>query len=97
MGKTKMTNVEKSEEQIAKDKEAVKAMTGAKAAMEASLRRISQLEAALENVRRDARTAGEAYGGNVHLRVYNYRSNQYEVIEAKEHFARIDNTIKAVL
>ncbi|PWJ81510.1 hypothetical protein C7441_11042 [Pseudaminobacter salicylatoxidans] len=92
-----MADTTKAEEQIAKDKEAVKAMTGAKAAMEATLRRIAILEQAISAVRRECQIAAKTYGDGVHIRVYNYKTNQHEVVKATEFFDRIDNTIKAVL
>lgn len=92
-----MAEITKHDEQIAKDKEAVKAMTGAKAAMEASLRRIAVLEQVISSVRRECESAAKTYGDSVHIRVYSYKTNQYEVIKASEFFDRIDSAIKAVL
>lgn len=88
---------DKTEDQIAKDKEAVKAMTGAKAAMEAAIRRVELLEAALKSVRGQAERIGKAFGPEVHLNVYSVKTGRYEITPANELFATIDETIKKVL
>lgn len=62
--------ITKTEAQIAKDKEAVKAVTGAKAAMEAALNRIDALERALRSVRAQSERVGKAFGPDVFLNVY---------------------------
>lgn len=89
--------LEKSEEKIARDKEALKALVGAKANMEAALRRNELLERTLIVVRRELKIAAETYGDHIHLKVYNSRSSTWEVVKASEFFARIDDAIKAVL
>lgn len=88
--------IEKTEEQIAKDKEAVKAMTGAKAAMEASLRRITVLENALESVQRQSETLSKAFGKDVFLNVWQ-RGGDYKPERISTLFENINNTIKAAL
>ncbi len=88
--------IEKSESQIAKDKEAVKAMTGAKAAMEATLSRIDTLERALKSVRAQAEMLSKTFGKDVFLNVYQTGGN-YAPERASTLFEKIDNTIKAVL
>lgn len=56
--------ITKTEAQITKDKEAVKAVTGAKAAMEAALNRIDA------SVRAQSERVGKAFGPDVFLNVY---------------------------
>jgi predicted phosphoadenosine phosphosulfate sulfurtransferase len=89
------TVIEKSDEQIAKDKEAVARMVGAKAAMEAAQRRIELLESRLRSVREDCAYVAKALGDAAHFRIYHM--NDWRVRPAKEIFNDIDNTIKAVL
>lgn len=88
---------EKSDEQIAKDKEAVARMNGAKAAMEAAIRRIEVLECSLASVREQASVIGKAFGETVHLNVYSPSHRDYRVVKARDLFDGLDNTIKAVL
>lgn len=87
--------MEKSEEQIAKDKEAVARMIGAKSAMEAAHRRIETLESALRNVRSRCDCVQKAFGEGAHFNVYH--DNGWKVRSAKEIFGDIDRVIKAVL
>lgn len=86
---------EKSEEQIAKDKEAVARMIGAKAAMEAAQRRIETLEGALKSVRQRCDCVSKAFGEAAHFNVYH--QTNWQVRSAKDIFRDIDNVIKAVL
>ena len=88
--------ITKTEAQIAKDKEAVKAMTGAKAAMEAALNRIDTLERALKSVRAQSERVGKAFGKDVFLNVYQL-GGDYKPERASNLFEKIDETIKAVL
>ncbi|MBD7992873.1 hypothetical protein H9643_19025 [Ochrobactrum sp. Sa2BUA5] len=88
--------ITKTEAQIAKDKEAVKAMTGAKAAMEASLRRIEILEMALKSVRAQVENVGKAFGPDVFLNVYR-AGDGYSPRKASDLFAKIDADIRNVL
>lgn len=92
-----MTETTKSEEQIAKDKEAIARMVGAKSAMESAIRRIDVLEQCIKSVREQVGVIGKSYSENVHLNVYSVSARDYRVIKAKDLFAAIDNTIKAVL
>lgn len=92
-----MADITKSEEQIAKDKEAVKAMTGAKAAMEAALRRIDTLEQSIKMLDRQITAVAAAYGENVHLNVWSYSQNSKQIVKASDFFDGIRNSIKAVL
>lgn len=87
----------KSDDQIAKDKEAVKAMTGAKAAMEAALRRINALEETLKSVERQAAAIGKTFGDDVHLHAWDTKTNAWAVIKASVLFNRLNETIKKVL
>lgn len=87
--------MEKSEEQIAKDKEAVARMIGAKSAMEAAQRRIETLEGALRNVRIRADSVAKAFGDAAHFNVYHDQG--WKVRSAKDIFGDIDRVIKAVL
>lgn len=89
--------LEKSEEQIARDKEAIAKMVGAKSAMEAAIRRIEVLEECLKSVRRQSEVIGKAFNETVHLNVYSHNHREYRVIKVSDLFAMIDNTIKAVL
>lgn len=88
---------EKSDEQIARDKEAIAKMVGAKSAMEAAIRRIEALEDCLKSVRQQSDVIGKAFNETVHLNVYSNNHRDYRVIKARDLFAMIDNTIKAVL
>lgn len=90
-----MTDITKSEEQIAKDKEAVARMIGAKAAMEAAQRRIETLETALKSTRNQCERVAAAFGDAAHFNVYH--GTGWAVRSAKDIFRDIDNTIKAVL
>lgn len=87
--------MEKSEEQIAKDKEAVARMIGAKSAMEAAQRRIETLESTLRNVRSRCDCVAKAFGDAAHFNVYHDRD--WRVRSAKDIFGDIDRVIKAVL
>lgn len=89
---------DKTEEQIAKDKEAVKAMTGAKNAMEAALRRIHALETTLKSVQEQVKHIGGAVAhDNLYLRVWSDSHRDYATLKSKDVFLGFDNTIKAVL
>lgn len=88
--------ITKTEAQIAKDKEAVKAMTGAKAAMEAALSRIRTLEEALKSVRWQSERLGKAFGKDMFLNVYQ-ANGDYKPERANDLFLKIDETIKKVL
>jgi hypothetical protein len=92
-----MSEPTKSEDQIAKDKEAIAKMVGAKSAMEAAIRRIETLENCIKSVREQVDVIGKAFGESVHLNVYSYSHRDYRVIKARDLFGGIDNTIKAVL
>lgn len=93
-----MADITKSEEQIAKDKEAVKAMTGAKLAMEASLRRIHALETTLKSVQEQVKHIGGSVAhDNVYLRVWSESHRDWATLKSKDVFLALDNTIKAVL
>lgn len=92
-----MSEPAKSEDQIAKDKEAIARMVGAKSAMEAAIRRIEVLENCIKSVREQASVIGKSFNDNVHLEVYSYSHQNYRVVKAKDLFGGIDNTIKAVL
>lgn len=86
---------DKSEEQIAKDKEAVARMIGAKTAMEAAQRRIELLENRLRTVQSECQTVSRAFGESAYFKVYH--QTDWKVRSAKEIFNDIDNLIKAVL
>ena len=86
---------EKTEEQIAKDKEAVARMTGAKSAMEASLRRIELLEARLRRVKVQCAEVSKSFGDYAHFKVW--KNGDHVVRSAKEIFTEIDQSINEVL
>lgn len=92
-----MTDIKKSEEQIAKDREAIARMVGAKSAMEAAIRRIEVLEQCIKSVREQVDVIGKSFNESVHLNVYSYSHRQYHVVSVKTLFSTVDNTIKAVL
>lgn len=92
-----MSETTKTEEQIAKDKEAIAKMVGAKSAMEAAIRRIEVLEKCIESVREQVDVIGKSFNENVHLNVYSYSHRQYQILSVKTLFSTIDNTIKTVL
>ena len=87
--------IDKSEEQIAKDKEAVARMIGAKSAMEAAQRRIETLEFTLKNVRSRVEHVGKAFGGEAFIRVF--IGGDWKTLPARDVFAEIDATIGKVL
>ena len=60
------------EKRIEEDKALVQAMIGSKKAMEAALRRISDLESALAGVTYIALELGEAMGDHVHINSYHH-------------------------
>lgn len=88
---------EKTDEQIARDKEAVKAMTGAKNAMEAALRRIEVLEVALKSVRHQTQAIAKPFGQGLYLNVLDAGGSSYRPVALSELFGRIDETIKRVM
>lgn len=81
--------MEKSEEQIAKDKEAVARMIGAKSAMEAAQRRIELLEGKL----RQAAELGIKVAGFLGDNVYEYRGERSLKVAAKEEFSKLVSVI----
>lgn len=91
-----MAEIAKTEEQIAKDKEAVKAMTGAKSAMEAALRRIDLLEMTLKSVIRQSDVLSEAFGEKVQLDIW-HQGGEFKPVKVSKLFEKIRNDIKAVL
>lgn len=88
--------IDRTEDQIAKDKESVKAMVGAKAAMEAALNRISTLERALKSVRAQTERVATTFGKDVFLNVYQ-GDGRHVPERASTLFEKIDQTIKDVL
>lgn len=94
-----MNTEQKSEEQIAKDKEAVARMIGAKTAMEAAQRRIETLELALKTVRFQCEQVGKAFSDSAHFYTYNPKNTTggWEVRKARDIFSDIDVTIGKVL
>lgn len=91
-----MNDITKNEEQIAKDKEAVKAMTGARNNMEAALRRIERLEMTLKSVLGQSKVLSEAFGDKVQLDIW-HQGGEYKPVHVRKLFAKIENDIKAVL
>lgn len=77
--------MDKSEEQIAKDKEAVARMIGAKSAMEAAQRRIELLERKLK----EATDTGTKLCAYVSESLYEYRSEKSVKAVYKEAFAKL--------
>ncbi|WP_210203037.1 hypothetical protein [Pseudaminobacter soli (ex Li et al. 2025)] len=92
-----MTPIEKSEEQIAKDKEAVARMIGAKTAMEAAQRRIELLEQTLKSVQSRCDCVSKSFGEAAHFNVYHPQAGTWAVRSAKDIFRDINNAINAVL
>lgn len=86
---------DKSAEQIAKDKEAVRAMVGAKDNMVSALNRIQVLERALADVQRKCARVATAFGENAHFNVWH--DGAYAVRSAKTIFDDIDAAIKRAL
>ena len=87
----------KSDDQIAKDKEAVKAMTGAKQAMEATLRRIELLENALSSVRKQSTDINKALGDCIHVSSYDHQLGKHVPRKTADLFGAIAATIDKVL
>lgn len=70
-----MAAMTKSEEQVAKDKEAVSRMIGAKSAMEAAQRRIELLEGVLKQAKIDLDTISKPFGPEVFINVWSAQDN----------------------
>ena len=85
----------KTEEQIARDKDAVQKMVGAKSAMESALRRIDALENALKKARMAIEEAGNTYGDKLAFSVY--RDGGYKFVNAKDHNRQTVNAINDAL
>lgn len=82
----------KTEDQIAKDKEAVQKMVGARSAMEAALRRIDVLESALKVAKIRIEEMQRAHGDNLAFSVY--RNGSPTFVSAKEHTRKSINEIE---
>ncbi len=89
--------MEKSEEQIAKDKEAVARMIGAKSAMEAAINRVEQLERTMAAVRQRLEYVSKAFSGEIYISVYDARASRYEARPIKDVFGELDRQMRAVL
>ena len=85
----------KSEEQIAKDKEAIQKMVGARSAMEAALRRIDVLESALRVAKIRIEEMRRAHGDSLAFSVY--RDGSWKFIIAKDHTRKSINEIEDAL
>ena len=85
----------KTEEQIAKDKDAVQKMVGAKGAMEAALRRIETLESALRAAKVRIEESSRAHGDKLAFSVY--RDGGWKFISAAEHSRKAIQAIDAAL
>lgn len=90
-----MTAVDKTAEQIAKDKEFVNSMRGAKDNMVSALNRISELERVLKLVQNDCSNVAKAFGDSAHFNIWHGQG--YAVRKAADIFGDIDKKIKAVL
>lgn len=75
----------KTEDDIARDKEAVEKMKGAKGAMEAALRRIDTLETTLRNVVPYLDECKKATSPNVAIRTFYHGGSQHESQVAMVH------------
>lgn len=85
----------KTEDQIAKDKDAVQKMIGAKTAMEAALRRIQSLESALRTAKVRIEEIQRAQGDSLAIAVY--RDGSQKFVSAKEHTRQAINAIDDAL
>ena len=85
----------KTEEQIAKDKDAVQKMVGAKSAMEAAIRRIQVLESALRLAKKRIEESGCAHGDKLAFGVY--RDGGWKYQNAAEHTRNAIAEIDAAL
>lgn len=90
-----MPEITKDQDQIAKDKEAVAKMIGAKDAMAAAIRRVSDLESTLGAVRSELQRIDKEVSGALYVR--SFVQNEWKVIPLKEVFERVDATIRKVL
>jgi hypothetical protein len=77
----KMAATTKSEEQVAKDKEAVARMIGAKSAMEAAQRRIELLEGALRQAKVNLEAISKPFGPEVFINVWSMQDNAQKRIQ----------------
>lgn len=93
------STIEKTDEQIAKDKAAVEAMKNAKSNMDAALQRIALLESRLRSVQEQCRHIGKAFGDSAYFNVWQHNNagGGWAVRKASDIFRDIDNTIAAVL
>lgn len=85
----------KPEDQVAKDKEAVAKMIGAKEAMSSAINRIKTLEEALVYARENCRRISKCFSEDVYLRVY--ERGDYKPIKLIDQFKDIDAKICGVI
>jgi len=81
----------KDEEQIAREKEAVQKMVGAKSAMETAIMRISRLEAAIGNMVMLIDDVSGAFGEKAMFSTFHHGEGGggHRAVSVKEHLSRI--------
>lgn len=87
----------KTVDQIAKDREAVARMVGAKDSMEAAIRRVAILEGTLRDVRERAAVLGKALGPSVYIGAYRHPEGRNVPTPASTLSAELDAVIAKVL
>lgn len=89
----------KTEEEIAKEKEAVQKMIGAKSAMETAINRIARLERELLIACQTMEEVAKATGDNLMYRTYQHGGSQSEalVVQISVNLRRISAAARALL
>lgn len=89
----------KTDEEIAKEKEAIQKMIGAKSAMETAINRIARLERELLFVCETMEEAARATGDNFLYRTYRHGGNQSDtsVVQLSVNLRRISAAARTLL
>lgn len=89
----------KTEEEIAKEKEAVQKMIGAKSAMETAINRIARLERELLIACQTMEEVAKATGDNLMYRTYQHGGSQSDasVVQISVNLRRISAAARALL
>lgn len=76
--------IEKTEDQISRDKEAVAKMKGAQSAMEAAIRRISTLEKAVEDAAVVFDRIAKECGGGIYINAWSATNGDWRKVSMAE-------------
>jgi len=90
-----MTPLERTAAEIAKDKEAVARMSGAKSAMEGALARVKTLESAFRFIDAVNLETSKAFGPKMYIKVY--RDAAWKTLPLSDQFDAIAKKIASVL